>query len=144
MILARDYRLLFVVNYFECELLKGGEPLGAICLGSFLARDFGGRSGDHGTYAMSFDRNKSKGKSQSGAIKIGALCNKSDQLPVKLDHLQERGKRRLPREENHYPRRECGCLRSARRGRSRNDRVIIRSGLPLARSQRRKLEPENS
>ncbi|GJR87465.1 hypothetical protein Tco_0211476, partial [Tanacetum coccineum] len=32
--------------------------------------------------------------------------NKSDQLPVKLDHLQERGKRRLPREENHYPRRE--------------------------------------
>ncbi|GJU81842.1 hypothetical protein Tco_1284207 [Tanacetum coccineum] len=32
--------------------------------------------------------------------------SKSHQLLVKLDHLQERGKHRLPREENHYPRRE--------------------------------------
>ncbi|GKB91012.1 putative ribonuclease H-like domain-containing protein, partial [Tanacetum coccineum] len=32
--------------------------------------------------------------------------SKSHQLPVKLDHLQERGKHRLPQEENHYPRRE--------------------------------------
>nr|GFA42195.1 reverse transcriptase domain-containing protein [Tanacetum cinerariifolium] len=32
--------------------------------------------------------------------------NKTDRLPVKLDHLQELGKRRLLRGENHYPRME--------------------------------------
>ncbi|GJT60419.1 hypothetical protein Tco_1003952 [Tanacetum coccineum] len=49
------------------------------------------------------------------------------QLPVKLDHLQEQGKRRLPPEENHYPRRSEESVRRGTTWHPSKPSVVLRT-----------------